>query len=76
MPLSLYDDEFAAVQAAPAPSHPRQRGAFLQDLAKEIERHPVIGAGLIDRLAADLQRRYVVEAQRVPSAGLEHFQAR
>jgi hypothetical protein len=45
-------------------------------LAKEIERHPVIGTGLIHRLAADLQRRYVVEAQRVPSAELEHFQAR
>jgi hypothetical protein len=33
MPLSLSDDEYAAVQAAAAPIHPRQRGAFLKTLA-------------------------------------------
>jgi hypothetical protein len=29
MPLSLSDNEFAAVQAAAAPIHPMQRSAFL-----------------------------------------------
>ena len=45
MPLSLNDDEYNAVQAAAAPIHPRQRGAFLQALAKEVEGHSVIGPG-------------------------------
>jgi hypothetical protein len=35
----------------------------LKALAKELERHPVVGPGLVHRLAADLQRKYVVEAQ-------------
>ena len=65
MPLSLTDDEYAAVQAAAAPIRPLERGAFLQALAKELEQHPVVGPGLVHRLAADLQRRFSVEAQRV-----------
>jgi hypothetical protein len=66
-PLSLSDDEYLAVQAAAAPVHPQQRGAFLQALAVELERHPVIGAGLVHRCAADLQRRFLIEAQRETS---------
>jgi hypothetical protein len=46
MPLSLSDDEYAAIQAAAAPIHPLQRGDFLQALAKELERHPVVSPGL------------------------------
>jgi hypothetical protein len=61
-PLSLSDDEFAAVQAAAAPIHPLQRDAFLKALAVELERHPVVGPRLVHRLAADLQRRFGVEA--------------
>jgi hypothetical protein len=62
MPLSLSDDEYAAVQAAAASIHPLQRGVFLQALAKELERHPVVGPGLVHRLAAELKRRYIVSA--------------
>ena len=64
MPLSLSDDEYIAVQAAAAPIHPLQRGAFLKALAEELERHPVVGPGVVHRCAADLQRRFGVEAQR------------
>ena len=45
-PLSLSDDEYNAVQAAAAPIHPLQRGAFLQALAVELERYPVVGPAL------------------------------
>lgn len=65
MPLSLSDDEYRAVEAAAAPIHPRQRDAFLKALAEELERHPVVGPGVVHRCAADLQRRFGVEAQRV-----------
>ena len=62
MPLSLSDDEYAAVQAAAAPIHPMQRDAFLKALAAELERYPMIGPGLVHRCAAELQRTFGVTA--------------
>lgn len=62
-PLSLSDDEYATVMRAAGPIHPNERDLFLQALAEEIARHPVTGAGLIHRLASDLQRRFVVQAR-------------
>jgi hypothetical protein len=71
MPLSLSDDEYAAVQAAAAPIHPLQRSAFLKALADELGRHPVVGPGLVHRLAAELQRRFGVEAHSETSHSAE-----
>jgi hypothetical protein len=64
MPLSLSDDELSAVRRAAAPVHPQQRDAFLKALASELEQHPVVGPGLVHRLAADVQRRYVIAPER------------
>jgi hypothetical protein len=58
MPLAINDAEIAAVQAAAAPIHPLQRDAFLKALALELERHPVVGPGVVFRAAAELQRRH------------------
>jgi hypothetical protein len=71
MPLSLNDDEFAAVQEAAAPIHPQQRDALLKALAVELERHPVVSPGLVHRLAADVQRRYVIAPERQASVAAE-----
>jgi adenylate cyclase len=71
MPLSLTDDEFAAVQAVAAPIHPLQRDAFLKALAVELERHPVVGPGLVHRCAAALQKTFVVAAHSEPSHSAE-----
>ena len=68
MPLSLNDAEFAAVQAAAAPIHPRQRDAFLKALAEELERHPVVDPDLMHRLAGELRRRYVISPERGSAA--------
>jgi hypothetical protein len=68
MPLSLSDAEFAAVQAAAAPIHPQQRDAFLKALAEELVKHPTIGPGVVFRVAAELQRRYVVAAHSETAA--------
>ena len=62
-PLSLSDEEYSAVMAAASPVHPSQRDEFLRTLADEIVQQPAIGVGLVHRLAADLQRRYIVEAR-------------
>jgi hypothetical protein len=72
MPLSLTDDEMNAVQAAAAPVHPLQRDGFLRALAVELERHPIIGPGVVHRCAAELQRRYTVETHAETSAEPRH----
>jgi hypothetical protein len=40
-------------------------------LAKELELHPIVGPGLVHRLAADIQRRYVIAPERQTSAAAE-----
>ena len=52
-PLALNDDEYSAVMQAAQPVHPLQRGAFLEALAQELEKHPVVGPGV----CAPLRRR-------------------
>jgi hypothetical protein len=79
MPLSLNDDEFAAVQAAAAPIHRLQRSAFLKALALELEKYPgVIGLGVVFRLCVDLQKRYVIAPERQAPLATEprHLRAR
>jgi hypothetical protein len=79
MPLSLSDDEYNAVQAAAAPIHPQQRGAFLQALAVELEGYSVIGPGVVHRCAAALQKTFVVvaaHAETSRSAEPDHRGAR
>jgi hypothetical protein len=61
-PLSLSDDEYAAVMRAAEPVHRLQRDAFLQALARELEKHSTIGPGVVHRCAAQLQRQFGVEA--------------
>jgi hypothetical protein len=76
MPLSLSDDEYNAVQAAAAPIHPLQRGAFLKALAEELERHPVVGPGAVHRCAAELQKRLGVEAHTEVAAEPQRIRPR
>jgi hypothetical protein len=61
-----------------APIHPLQRDAFLKALAVELERHPVIGPGVVFRCAAELQRRFGVTVHSVTShtAELSRIRAR
>jgi hypothetical protein len=73
MPLSLSDAEFAAVQAAAAPIHPLQRDAFLKALAVELERHPVVGPGVVHRCAAALQKTFVVAAHSETTHAPRHL---
>jgi hypothetical protein len=72
-PISLNDAEYDAVMSAAAPIHPSQRGDVIQALAGELERQPAIGPGVVHRIAADLQRRYQVEARRETSVRAEPY---
>jgi hypothetical protein len=49
MPLALNDAEYAAVMQAAGPVHRLQRDAFLKALAIELERHPIVGPGVVRR---------------------------
>ena len=75
MPLSLSDDEMNAVQAAAAPVHPLQRDAFLKALATELERHAVVGPGVVHRCAAALQKSFVVAAHSGTAHAPRHLRA-
>ena len=81
MALPLPDDLYAAVLAAATPVTSAQRGQFLIELAAELQRHPVLGAGLVHRAAAELQRKFLVEARAEAGAlsetrRLEHERSR
>ena len=56
--IALTDDELSAVMDAARPIPPASRDAFLHALAAELAQHPVIGEGLIHRVARDVQRKY------------------
>jgi hypothetical protein len=76
MPLALSDDEYSAVMAAAAPIHPLQRGAFLQALATELEKHSIVGPGVVHRCAAELQRTFGVTAHSETAHEPRHLRAR
>jgi hypothetical protein len=75
VPLSLSDDEFAAVQAAAAPIHSMQRDAFLRARAVELERHPVEGPGVLFSAAAAQQKTFVVAAHSETAHAPRHLRA-
>jgi hypothetical protein len=60
MPLALSDEELAAVMQAAAPIPPRDREAFLIDVASELANYPEIGLGVIGRVTAKLQREHLI----------------
>jgi hypothetical protein len=56
--ISLNDDQLTAVMQTAAPIHPRFRGEFLEEVAKELARLPEIGDGAVHRVLAMVQRRF------------------
>jgi hypothetical protein len=69
------DAEYDAITAAATPIHASQRSAFLQRLADELTRHPIIGEGLVFRVAAELQRKFLVEARAAAQGEAERKRA-
>jgi hypothetical protein len=55
-PIPLTDEQLSAILAAASP--PDVRGAFLEDVAREISRHPILGDGLLYRTIMVVQRRH------------------
>jgi hypothetical protein len=61
--MPLTDDLHYAIMQAAAPVTSSERAQFLAELKVELERHAVIGPGLVHRTVAMLQRKYTVEAR-------------
>ena len=61
MPLSLDDEAMEAVMTLAQPLAPSERGAFLRALADALAPYPAetIGPGLIHRVGAPVQRRFM-----------------
>jgi hypothetical protein len=57
-PIHLSDSELQAVIDACKPLQPRDRDAFLKDVAQEIAALPMRGDGAIHRVIATVQRRH------------------
>ena len=56
---SLSDDELHIVMDCAQPLAPKDRDAFLRDVAAELEQHPTeLGRGVVHRIARELQSRY------------------
>jgi hypothetical protein len=57
-PLALTDSELQAVLNACKPLQPRDRDAFLRDVANEIAALSMCGDGAVHRVIATVQRRH------------------
>jgi hypothetical protein len=58
-PISLSDDELAAVLAAARPLERGQRDGFLQAVAAELKaRGPILGPGTVNSAIRAVQRRF------------------
>jgi hypothetical protein len=57
-PLALSDSELTAIMHACRPLQPRDRDAFLRDIANELAALPVLGDGVVHRAIVTVQRRH------------------
>jgi hypothetical protein len=63
VPLAVSDAVYFTIEQAAAPIVANERPQFLLELAGELRQHPIIDVGLAHRCAAELQRRFTVEAR-------------
>ena len=59
MPLSLSETELQIVMEAARPIRPRDRNQFLRDVAAELEKHELLGQGLVTRICSKLQHQHL-----------------
>ncbi len=70
MPVSLSDDKLAIVMDCAPPFAPKDRDAFLRDVATELAKHPdEFGPGTVHRLVRETQRRYCDPPNLVGGSG-------
>ena len=60
-PIALTDQQLDAVVRAAAPLEPRARVEFLEELANSLQAQPELGDGVVFRVIAATQRRFVTD---------------
>lgn len=63
--FTFTSEELKIISDRATPLAPRDRGEFLREVAIELENHEHLGPGLVSRICARLQRRFV--SQRATS---------
>jgi hypothetical protein len=74
--LSLTDEEMSMLRELSEPIAFGRRREFLQAVAAELANGSQTGPGATYRVARDVQRRYVLEAQRVAPGDMPQGRAR
>jgi len=57
-PLALSDSEITSIMAAARPLQPRDRDAFVREVAAVLAVQPQLGDGIVGRICREIQRRY------------------
>ena len=70
MPLSLSNEDLNLLLALAEPIAYRQRQEFLRAVAAELANREQTGPGVIFRTAAQVQKRFVLQAQRVAASDM------
>jgi hypothetical protein len=69
-PLSLSDEELSLLRSLASPVAYGRRREFLQEVAAASEAYPQRGPGVTHRIAAQVQRGYILTSQRVAAESL------
>jgi hypothetical protein len=59
LPLSFDDESLKVLKESAALLHPRDRGEFLQDVARELKKYGEIGPGLVAKVTRAIVRRHL-----------------
>jgi hypothetical protein len=74
--IALSDEQMSAIWAAAMPLDVKARGAFLEEIALEISRHPILGDGLLHRVIMQVQRKHFSPPQFASDAGASRSRRR
>jgi hypothetical protein len=67
-PVAISDEAMAALFDLARPLYPHDRTLFIEDVVAELDGHAEIDIGLVHRVAASLQWRYLSLARGAPRA--------
>jgi hypothetical protein len=75
-PIALSDEQMSAIWAAAMPLDVKARGAFPEDVAREISRHPILADGLLHRVIMQVQKKHFDPPQFATDNGASKYSRR
>jgi hypothetical protein len=71
--IALSDESMTTLIRLAEPLPPEDRSRFLVDVAAQLRQQPVLGDGIVTRVAADVQRRYLRPPDLSRAAGSSKY---